>query len=299
MYCTNCGAEVSDDYAFCTRCGSAALNAPSVSPTRPWHQTWWAATIWLFVPLVVWYGLYVVIAKLTWKGRAMTVGTVLSVLILVGVIVGLSTGSDDDERVAAPVAESTTAGIEGPTDSDVFDLEVGDCIVPPRGAGDEALELERVGKIACSEPHDGEVIALRNIEGGDTYPGEEAVFQQAELLCPVLTTFYFYPTKESWRDGDREAVCVLESLFDLQVGDCINYPGLGSLVETVERVSCSDTHDAEIIGSLEMPGTDYPGDDAVAEYAERNCPAAYDVYLGPTRETWEQRGDRKIDCLAE
>lgn len=298
MYCTNCGAEVSDEYAFCTRCGSAALNAPSISPTRPWHQTWWAATIWLFVPLVVWYGLYVVIAKLTWKGRAMTVGTVLSVLILVGVIVGLSTGSDDDERVAAPVAESTTAGIEGPTDSDVFDLVVGDCIVPPGGAGDEALELERVGKVACSEPHDGEVIALRYIEGGDTYPGEEAVFQQAELLCPALSTFYFYPTEESWSEGDREVACVLVSLFDLEVGDCIRYPGPQSVFETVERVVCSELHDARVVGSVEMPGVSFPGDDAISEHGFQHCPASTDLILGPTSESWEL-GDREISCLDE
>jgi len=80
---------------------AAALRLVSKHETRPWHQTWWATAIWLWIPLVVWYGLYVFFAKLRWKERGAVVGTVIGVFaticvagVIVGVV-GVFRGSDD------------------------------------------------------------------------------------------------------------------------------------------------------------------------------------------------------------
>ena len=178
-----------------------------------------------------------------------------------------------------------------------FDLEVGDCIVPPEIIGDEVVDVEHVRTVDCSEPHDGEVVAVFDISGY-TYPGNDVLFTRAMEQCPTESTLYFHPTKESWAEGDREVACVVESLFDLQVGDCIRYPGEEELFESVERVDCSELHDAKVVSSVEMTGTSFPGDDAVSDYGFQNCPGSTDQILGPTSESW-QFGDREITCLDE
>lgn len=193
-----------------------------------------------------------------------------------------------------------------------FDLEVGDCIVPPEIAAGEAIDVERVRTVDCSEPHDGEVVAVFDIEGNKgtpsardplklfRYPGEEAIWREAEQRCPPKTSLYFYPTEESWTQmGDREVACVLESIFDLHVGDCINTLEREGLMERVQRVSCSKPHTGEVIEVLTMAGTAFPGDDALDEYAWLYCPEDYDWHIIPTRDSWESIGDREIHCIRE
>ncbi len=183
-----------------------------------------------------------------------------------------------------------------------FDLEVGDCIVPPELAQGEVMTVERVRTVDCSEAHDGEVIAVFNLkwELRAAYPGEEAILREAEQGCPPKASLVLYPTHESWDQmGDREVACVLESLFDLRVGDCINVHEQEGLIESVQRLSCSKPHDGEVIDVLTIPGAAFPGDDAINEYAWLNCPEDTDRYLTPTRDTWESVGDRDIQCIKE
>ena len=61
---------------------------------HPWHQTWWATAIWVWIPLVVWYGLYVWGWKLTWKERGAAAGTFIGVLATIFVVslAGYATG---------------------------------------------------------------------------------------------------------------------------------------------------------------------------------------------------------------
>jgi hypothetical protein len=204
---------------------------------------------------------------------------------------------------------------QGREDRSAFDLEVGDCIVPPESTPGETVDVERVRTVDCSEPHDAEVIAVFEIERDKgegsmpsardplshlRYPGDETLFREAQQGCPPKSTFYFYPTEESWTQmGDREVACVVESIYDLHVGDCFNYREREGIIESVQRVSCSKQHSGEVIDVLTMPGTAYPGDDAVDEYAWLNCPEDYDWYLGPTRDSWESAGDRDIQCIRE
>jgi hypothetical protein len=180
----------------------------------------------------------------------------------------------------------------------VFDLEVGDCIVSP-GAGAEEKEVERVRTVDCSELHDGEVVALFDIEGDD-FPGEDALFDMALEGCPSEASTYLYPTEDSWNElGDRQITCILASLIDLAIGDCLNYPPEEAAVVSIERRDCEDSHDARVIDLVEMPGAEFPGDDAIAKYAAVYCPEGTDEYLGPTSDSWEHFDDRQIVCLEE
>jgi hypothetical protein len=181
----------------------------------------------------------------------------------------------------------------------VFELQVGDCIVPPDATADEGVQLDDVRTVDCSEPHDGEVIAVFDIEG-DAYPGDETLFQMAVERCPSAASNYLYPSEESWYDlDDREVACIAVSLFGLEVGDCIDYSGEAATLGQVKRVDCAETHDAKVIGSVGLPEGDFPGDDAIVETASLYCPEETSDYLGPTSDSWEILNDRDILCLQE
>ncbi len=181
----------------------------------------------------------------------------------------------------------------------VFDLEVGDCVVGLE-PGPEAEEVERVRTVDCSELHDGEVVAHFDVEGDD-FPGEGPLRDMGLEGCPTEATTVLYPTEDSWNElGDREISCIVESLFDLAIGDCLNYPSAeGDVVGSIERRACEDSHDAQVIDLLEMPDTEFPGDDAILEYALSNCPDDTDNYIGPSSESWELVDDREVICLEE
>jgi len=182
-------------------------------------------------------------------------------------------------------------------DKSVYDLEVGDCIVPPSG---DVKEVARVQSVDCSEPHDGEVTAVFDLDlDVEEYPDEDRISDLAFDGCPEESTVLF-PLAESWPEGDREVVCILESIFDLSVGDCLNYPSDGGneLLTGVKRLECGEPHDAEVIGLFDMPEGDFPGEDEVTDYASANCPGEFDNFLGPTEESWAL-GDREIVCLDE
>ena len=111
-----------------------------------------------------------------------------------------------------------TGEIEEAGSVDAFTLRVGDCF-------DDQIfdtgEVEDVPGVPCSEPHDNEIYAAFDISG-TSYPGDEAVGEQADAGClerfqtaigapyeeSVLEIFNLTPTQGSWEGrGDREVLC--------------------------------------------------------------------------------------------
>jgi len=103
-------------------------------------------------------------------------------------------------------------------DSGIFMIAVGDCLNDGGAEG----EISSVPKIDCSEPHDSEVYASVIMDDG-VFPGQDAVFAQADRDCEaefdafvginysesVFGYSYYYPTRESWVNGDREIICLI------------------------------------------------------------------------------------------
>lgn len=103
--------------------------------------------------------------------------------------------------------------------------------------------------------------------------------------------------------------------FALLVGDCLDDAEVavdaGSEVQTLPTVPCDEPHDSEVIASITLRGTAYPGADAITLEADAGCIAAleervgvpyletpYDVsYYAPTELSWSE-GDREILCVA-
>lgn len=110
-----------------------------------------------------------------------------------------------------------------------FSLRVGDCFNDPDGleVGTQSTVLE-LPAVPCSQPHDNEVFALIDLEGGDDdYPGTEPVRSIGADRClgefeayvgiayeDSVLEFdpYLYPTAETWSAGDREIVCAVYNL---------------------------------------------------------------------------------------
>lgn len=99
------------------------------------------------------------------------------------------------------------------------DLAVGNCFMEPSATDD----ISEVQHRPCGEAHDAEVFAVLNYEG-DTYPIEMTLERFIDEHClpafasytgeafdtqTELTVGWFYPTRESWNEGDREVTCYL------------------------------------------------------------------------------------------
>ncbi|WP_380163690.1 hypothetical protein [Jannaschia sp. R86511] len=138
---------------------------------------------------------------------------------------GASTGTSG---AADPTPSAGTTEEEVPAE----ELTVGTCFVDP-----ETDVFYDVGTVPCDVPHDGEVIALVELEDR-TWPGDDPVLDEGYDACLVeitdrllaagvdrddLDPWVFTPTRESWvLFGDRQGTCVV---YDLD-GDALTAPVL-------------------------------------------------------------------------
>jgi hypothetical protein len=97
--------------------------------------------------------------------------------------------------------------------------------------------------------------------------------------------------------------------FRLQVGDCLAEEAVGD-VESVPVVPCEEPHDSELYHTFDLPGTAYPGAEAIIESAQQGCldtfetfvgasyeSSIYDIsYLYPIEESWNDINDRTVLC---
>lgn len=97
--------------------------------------------------------------------------------------------------------------------------------------------------------------------------------------------------------------------FDLQLGDCFNAPGTAE-VERVTVVGCSDEHQFEIFHTFELEDGPYPGAEQLEDEWIQGCLTRFEAFVGatfdestldisaifPTRESWNELGDREVLC---
>lgn len=106
------------------------------------------------------------------------------------------------------------------------------------------------------------------------------------------------------------------ALLDLEVGECFVLPtdvgddagGEFAVVESIEVLSCTEPHDAEVVavGELNTDGDlDYPLDEELFATVDSRCAAVGDVALdrfgvvpvAPTERSWESFAGRFL-CIA-
>ncbi|MFF6786043.1 DUF4190 domain-containing protein [Streptomyces sp. NPDC012510] len=101
-----------------------------------------------------------------------------------------------------------------------FSVDKGECFDSPRGSLEE--DVYDVDVVPCAGEHDAEVFAVFSLPEGE-YPGDAAVSDAADEQCyvrsetyamdtwalpPDVDVYWFTPTRQSWRYGDREVICV-------------------------------------------------------------------------------------------
>lgn len=107
-------------------------------------------------------------------------------------------------------------------DLGVLAMTVGDCFDDPDElvVGEGSTEVDSVGAIPCTDPHDNQVFAIFDMPDG-VYLGETVVSNNAFDSCverfedavgeayesSPLAVFPLYPTEAGWDAGDREVVC--------------------------------------------------------------------------------------------
>ena len=88
-----------------------------------------------------------------------------------------------------------------PDASDFYNAPmVGDC-----------LDNETFNITDCSKTNALEIVAVKIYSDGMDYPGEDR-FDLDTTLCPSSTDSIVFPTRESWKDGDRLLACVMGEL---------------------------------------------------------------------------------------
>lgn len=137
-----------------------------------------------------------------------------------------STSTTAASTTTSTAATSTTVA---PSDTGVFDIELGDCIL-----ADVAAEQSSVPTVPCDQPHASEVYSAFLVDDGE-YPGIENVdvwagegclarfeptFRESYDISPYFIEF-LYPTEDSWNDqNDREVLCLASGL-DLLTGSIV------------------------------------------------------------------------------
>ncbi|NTW41227.1 MAG: hypothetical protein HGA44_15370 [Cellulomonadaceae bacterium] len=99
--------------------------------------------------------------------------------------------------------------------------------------------------------------------------------------------------------------------FALRVGDCLDSTALDEEIETVPVIPCDEPHDAEVYARYEFDEGAYPGEDSVAQTAEKFCYNEFSGFVGatyedsaldffpmfPVQDGWEQIDDREVLCM--
>lgn len=143
----------------------------------------------------------------------MGVGRLIGGAAVAGVAVFAGVGSLGDETTRDDNGDIIESGGLG-----VYSFQIGDCIQ----LSDVDL-VESVEGLPCADPHDAQVYSEFELTT-DAYPGDDAASTAAGEGCyqrfeaavgvpyqdePDLAFTAFFPTQDSWDQGDREVTCLL------------------------------------------------------------------------------------------
>lgn len=153
------------------------------------------------------------------RGKGMAVaGSILSSVGLAFLVVGLVTGGARD------FVDDFKEGMRDAA-SPSFPVGEGECFNAPGNRLDRLEYAYQVDATPCSGRHTGEVFGSFRVNF-DSYPGDLAITSLADRRCTALSrsyvkdlpeapggveVYYFAPSHETWKRGDREVTCIFGS----------------------------------------------------------------------------------------
>ena len=99
--------------------------------------------------------------------------------------------------------------------------------------------------------------------------------------------------------------------FSLQIGDCTG-PLTSGTVGELTLIPCAEPHAWEAFAATDLQGDEFPGAGKVQDQSEEFCNDQFKAFIGvsvgkskyhltvlqPTKQTWNDAGDRQVTCLA-
>lgn len=182
---------------------------------------------------------------------------------------------------------------------------------PTNGLAIAAFVLSIIGGILLSVIFG--LIALRQIKRTGQRGRGLAIAALAISGVWVVLVIVVVAVTEADRDESGSITNSGElSVEDLEVGDCLNNLVEDEAVTTVDAVSCSASHEAEVYASIMVPDGDWPGIEGMSQQATNRCaddlaenfPKVYEdrtveiFFFAPNSASW-RFGDREITCVAQ
>ncbi|MER6288019.1 DUF4190 domain-containing protein [Streptomyces sviceus] len=234
------------------------------------------------------------------KGLAVA-GSILSSLGLALWVTALATGG---------LSEAWEGFKKGATQGTAFSVVKGQCFDAP-GESLEGLTYDVV-EVPCAGEHDGEVFGEFRM-ADSAFPGDSAVSDAADEKCYPLRdsyamdtwalpedvdVYYFGPTRQSWRLGDREVTCIFGNTDD-------NATLTGSLRADETTL---DTYQLALLKSLNALDTvlweepeDYPEDDlpGYRSWSRKVHDSLDDQIRALGAQSWPARADKQVAALVK
>ncbi|RSS55323.1 DUF4190 domain-containing protein [Streptomyces sp. WAC01280] len=205
------------------------------------------------------------------KGLAIA-GVILSVVSSLLLTLGLVTGG------IGTAIDGFKAGVdEASRTKSPFALRKGQCF---EGGGKEEVYATDVEIIDCAQPHTGEVSGSFKLTGYERWPGDKEIDGLAEKRCETINSeyaldtwavpadlwIYFYkPTRESWRLGDRTVTCALAK----EKGTVT-----GSVRSDTNTLTADQEHFLEAVNPIETVGYREPEEDPDEDFEANRAWAA-------------------------
>ncbi|MFF9015944.1 DUF4190 domain-containing protein [Streptomyces sp. NPDC014870] len=215
-------------------------------------------------PLGLIFGLIALpqIKKRNQTGTGLAVsGIVLSSLSCLLIVLGLVSGAFGDLRRGFQEGLDEAARAES-----TFSLRTGQCY---NVDGKLEAETSDVEVVDCAQPHEGEVTGGFKLTGFTKWPGETSIDDIATKRCgdigeayaldswafpEEVYDFYYMPSRESWRVGDRTVTCA----FVIDGGE----PMKGSLRSDKTTLDADQLHFLTTMNRIDDALGQEPEDDA-------------------------------------
>ncbi|WP_030688438.1 DUF4190 domain-containing protein [Streptomyces globisporus] len=151
----------------------------------------------------------------TGKGLAIA-GIVLSAVSSLLLVVGLASGAFSSAWNGFQKGVDEASRSKSP-----YSLRIGQCFNDDSEGEKYATDVKVVD---CARPHDGEVTGDFKVTGFVKWPGDDPIDQIAQTRCEAINssyaldtwkvpkdvwTYYYLPSSQSWRLGDRTVTCAL------------------------------------------------------------------------------------------
>ncbi|MEV5969288.1 DUF4190 domain-containing protein [Streptomyces sp. NPDC051921] len=257
-------------------------------------------------PLGLVFGLIALpqIKKRQQKGQGLAVaGIVLSSLACLMMILGLVTGGFGNAWRDFKKGFDEAAAADSP-----FSLRKGDCF---RIDGKLETYTTDVKTVPCTKPHEGEATGSFKVTGFSSWPGEDAIDRIAEKRCDAMNsayaldtwavpestvTYYYLPSKQSWRAGDRTVTCAFATEKTATTG---------SLRSDETTLDAHQLHYLKTVNPIDLVVVEEPEEDADADlaankaWAQKVHHAVTTASAGLRGHTWSGTSAKPVGELAK